>query len=192
MMMPGDEQQMDVAVRVGGGEHRVVVVAQPAGGGVGELVEVRPPQRHGDQQADAHCRDACDGQRPRAGADRDDRLAEADQHELPVALGEVRDGDLLEPAQPLARQPSRACIVDRQRPRPEAGAGSVVHEGADEQQHHADCHGDREPDDRTPRRVASAGGIGVQREVQEPHDRVGADEQRRVVDPERARERQPA
>ena len=64
-----------------------------------------------DQQPERHAGDelrrraAC---LARADADRDDRLAEADDDEQAVALGEVRDGDVLQAAQALARQPRRA------------------------------------------------------------------------------------
>ena len=47
---PGDDQQMQVAVAVGGRQHRIVVLAQPLLGRRRVAVEVRPPHPDRDQQ----------------------------------------------------------------------------------------------------------------------------------------------
>jgi hypothetical protein len=72
----------------------------------------------------------------------------------------VGDGDLLQPAQVLAREPRRTGIVDRDGQRPECVSLPPVQKRAGEQQGHAHGDRDREPaiadQDALPRRDASA------------------------------------
>ncbi len=114
---PGDDDQVQVAVGVGRRQHRVAVRPQPLLGTVGGAIEVRPPHPDGDQEGQR----GGDHQARREGAlgddhaHRDDRLAQTDDHERPVALRELRHGHMLQAAQALAGQPCRARIVDRER-----------------------------------------------------------------------------
>jgi hypothetical protein len=127
---------------------------------------------------------------PDPDADRDDRLAEADDHERPVALSEVSDGDPLQATQALARQPRRPGVIDRRGDRPQQRAMPAVQKHApDDQQDHADHNRDREPDDRAAGGIALPRGVDVKREVEHANQRVGDREQRPLA-PERLRQRQ--
>ena len=166
---PGDDHQMQVAIAVGGGEHRIGVIAEASGGLVGEAVEVGPPHPDRDQQGEAGCEDQLGAQLTPAGSDpdaeRDHRFAKADEHEQAVPLREVLDGNLLEAPQPLARQPRRAGIVDQRRHHPQRGAMPAVQgDSTDQQQGHAGDHGRREPGDRRCRGVAALGRVDVDRQ----------------------------
>ena len=72
---------------------------QPLLGRARDAIEVRPPEPDGHQRGQRHGADQLGVERVilRADADRDDRFAQADDDEQAVALGEVRDGDALEP-----------------------------------------------------------------------------------------------
>ena len=89
----------------------------------GEPVEVRPPHADRRQQPEAGGDHELRGQvalrGPDADADRDDRFAQADDHERAVAVGEVRHRDVLQAPQPLAGQPRRAGVIDCRRERPD-------------------------------------------------------------------------
>ena len=64
---------------------------QPRLGDVDDPVEVRPPQRGGNDDAEQGGRDRARIERDSRGsdADRDDRLSQRDDHDQPVALDEV-------------------------------------------------------------------------------------------------------
>ena len=90
-----DHRQVEVAVRVAG--HRELRVpgrlAQPALGDERDDVEVRPPQRRRDGEAEQRGRDDTGVEHGRADADRHDRLAQGDDHDQAVTLGEVTGGE---------------------------------------------------------------------------------------------------
>ena len=73
-----------------------------------------------------------------ADADRDDRLAEADDHEQAVALGEVLDRDALQPAQRSRVNHAGPGVVDRRRRVQNATRQPPCQERAGDQQRHAD------------------------------------------------------
>ena len=154
-------------MQVGVGIARDLVALAPRGGvqkaplrNEGDHVEVEPPDRarHRDAQ---DCRDDHPRVHPelRAGADRHDRLAQGDDHDQPVALGEMARGQL--PA--LRAAQVGAAHVEQQRERPQPSLESAVRGRG----------GQEEPD--TDRRVVATGDH-EQRDVGAANRRIGAGE----------------
>ena len=151
-------------------------------------VEVGPPERAGDDQPEHRGDDhAARRARPSTpGADRDDRLAEGDDHDQPEALGEVagRDAEAAHAEHVRARRsrsraPRARARPGRRRPRSpahdqERGAGSAVR---------------REAHDRLAG-VDVVVGLGEDEDVQPAHDGVG--ERRRARRRRRTRAARPA
>ena len=110
-------------------------------------VEVEPPEGGGDGGCRG-CRDddarVDDG--VRAHADRDDRLAEGDDHDQPVALGEV--GGLELPA--LRPEQERRAHVEDEREGPDRALDLAVGERRAGEQRDADRRARREPRDGPP------------------------------------------
>jgi hypothetical protein len=93
-------------------------------------VEVRPPERGDDDDAEDGCRDDAGRERNAGGADadRDDRLAEGDDDDEAVAFGEVRRR--YAPALAVADQ--GAQVVDREGDDPQRGLRTPVEEAGDQ------------------------------------------------------------
>jgi hypothetical protein len=156
------------------------MVAQALLCGGGETLEVRPPQPGRDEDAQADRGDDLRAERmaARSHADRHQRLAEADDHEQAIALGEVRNSKLLQPAQAGAGQQAGAGVVDRHGRGPQRVPVPAVQQRTRHEQRHADRDGQPEPRDRPPGGVPAPGRVRVQAEVQQANARVGAREQR--------------
>ena len=128
---------MEVAVRVA--RHREL-------GGAGQLaqlplrddrdhVEVQPPHRGGDGEAEQPRHDRTRVELvARTHAERDDRLAERDDHDQRVTLGEVPGGET--PA--LAAADVGAEQVEGERERPDRDLETAVEPRGDEQEPDAD------------------------------------------------------
>src|SRR5436190_2554547 len=153
---PGHHREVEVGVRVAG---QLVSLAprrragEPPGRNQRHDVEVRPPQT--GRQGDAQHRGGGDaGGQVCLGADpdRDDRFAERDDDDQPVALGEVAGNEL--PA--LGAEEERAAHVEAQRDRPQRGLGEPVHGRRPRQQPDPDRRARGETDDRLAERGSVA------------------------------------
>ena len=147
----GDHRQVQVGERVA--RQRVardaVQLPQAPLRDRGDDVEVRPPQaRGGDQREHGGDRDR-GVERLVAGADpdRDDRLAERDDHDQREALGEV--GGVHAVARHAAHE--RPAVVDRQRGHPQGGLQRAVGERGGDQEQRPDGRGRQQA--RRPRRA---------------------------------------
>ena len=126
----------EVQVRVGVAGH-LVSLAPYGGGGEPPLgherddVEVQPPERRGQHHAERRRGDdARVDMSVRADSDRHDRLAERDQEDEAVALGEVPGHEL----PPVGAEEVRPSHVQQEREGPEAALEPAVRErGAEEQ-----------------------------------------------------------
>ena len=119
----------------------------------------------------------------RADADRDDRLAQRDDHDQAVTLGEV--GRLKAPALRVDEQ--RAGHVERDRERPQRALERAVGERGGEQQAAADGRADEQPPDVAAQLRLVAARDQEEADLRVADDRVGAREQQRLV-LERARD----
>ena len=110
-------------------------------------------------------------------SERDDRLAERDDHDQRVPLGEMPGRQ----APPAAAADVRAEQVDDERDRPDRRLEAAVEAGGDEEEPDADGRPDGEPGDRGEQVAVAPAGDDVEREVRDPDERVGAGEEERVV-----------
>ena len=106
-----------------------------------------------------------------------DRLAERDDHDQGVALGEVPGRQM--PA--LAAADVRAEHVDHERKYPHGQLRGPVQRGGDEEESDAHHAADREPRDRTHQVTVASARDRVQDQVCNPNHAVGAREEERVV-----------
>ena len=123
---------------------------------------------------------------PGADADRDDRLAEGDQDDQPVPLGEMLRRD--PPAAPQTDH-EWAEVVDREREHPHGDARVSLEEARDHEQRGAEQPGRREPEKRAATVRIVASDDGRENEMKEADEEVGEAEQHSVVS-ESARHRQ--
>jgi len=140
-------------------------------------VEVRPPQRGGDHHAQyRRDYDARADRGSRADADRHDRLAQRDDHDRPVTLGEVARYEL----PTLDAEQKRPAEVEHQRQAPQPELQSAGGECRDEQQTHADRRAAGQAHHRMAQPRVLAAGNREQHDVRSAHRRVGAGEQQRL------------
>ena len=175
----GDHRQVEVAVRVAGHPELCAArrLAEPPLRNQRDHVEVRPPERGGDGEAKQGSGDDAGIERGCTDPDRHDRLAERDDHDQAVPLGEVAGRE--PPA--LAAAHVRAEQVDRERKRPHRDLRPAVEAGRDEEQRDADRRADRQPGDRDEKLPVAPGNQRVQNEVGDADEGIGAREQERVV-----------
>ena len=180
---------MEVAVRVARhAELRLPDrVSQPPLGDERNHVEVRPPERARDGDAEQRRGDDAHGQRDalRADPERDDRLAQGDEDDERVALGEVRGRHV--PAADAEHE--RAAVVEGDREDPEEPLQpAVLRRGRDEEPG-ADEGPRDERADRVPELGVRAVGEREDDDVRHADEEVGDREEERVVT-ERVRHRE--
>src|ERR671918_1239673 len=147
----------------------------------GELceVEVGPPRGRsaGERDRDRECEQRIAVELHRGEPDRDDRLAEGDDHDQRVPLGEVR-GENAE-----ARAPGELCSqdVDRERRRPERRSPGVVHEASGERDGRRDEEPGGEPHDAEALHGVVANAPEVETDLQDADDEVRDGEPRALV-----------
>ena len=110
-------------------------------------------------------------------AERDDRLAERDDHDQRVPLDEVPGGEVPAPA----AADVGAEQVERERERPDGHLEAAVEARGHEQEPHADRRPDSEPGNRRKQVAVAPARDRVEHEVRDPHERVRAREEQRVV-----------
>jgi hypothetical protein len=141
----GDHRQVEVAVRVQREPVQLEAARlhEPRAREDRGHVEVEPPERGDDDDAERsrHDHSRCELE-PGSDADRNDRLAERDQDDQPVPLGEVLGRHA--PAAADADH-DRAEVVDRKRDHPERDLGVSVQEAGHHEQQAADDRGRHEP-----------------------------------------------
>ena len=175
---PGDHQQVDVGVGVAG---ELVLrppdlgFAEPPGRDQGDDVEVGPPERRGEE--DAEHGGGADPEVEGAGGadpDRDDRLAEGDDDDQAVALGEVAGDEL--PA--LGAEEVGTGHVEEDRQRPERPLGEAVEERGDDEEADRDRGAGGEADHRAAQVVVVGAGEPEEGDVggAEDADREGEGE----------------
>ena len=178
---PGDEDQVEVAVGVQREPVQLEAprLDEPSPREDRGHVEVEPPERRDDHDPERRPDDDPGLEdEPRTDADRDDRLAERDQDDQAVSLGEVLRRD--PPASSDADHDGPE-VVDRQRDDPDGDARIAVEEARDDEERGADQGRGREPKDR-----AAAFGIVAshdpgENEVEHADEEVRDREQQRVV-----------
>jgi hypothetical protein len=114
---------------------------------------------------------------PGAHADGHDRLAQGDQHDQAMALGEVARNQL--PA--LGAEQIRPAHVQRQSQHPQNDLRRAPGGRSRDQQSDAQCRAGGEAVDRTPQRRLVAAGDGEQRDLGGPNGAIGAGEQHGLV-----------
>ena len=184
-LLQAERQQHDA------GDHREVeirigvardLVSLPALGGARQPprrhqrhhVEVQPP--HGGRDDDAeHGRGDDTGVHAGLGTDADghDGLAERDDHDQAVALGEVRRHQL--PS--LGAEEVRLGHVQHQGQSPQGALQRAVEEGCRDQEAHSDRRSPGEPDHRLPQPGIVAAGEHEERDLRPAHDPIGAREE---------------
>ena len=176
-----DHRQVQVRERVA--RERVAdgaaQLSQPPAGERRHDVEVRPPEPGGRDHREHGGRPDRRVERMVAGADadRDDRLAERDDHDQREALGEVGRVDA------VAGDPGheRPAVVDREREDPQRGLQRAVRERGRDQQQRAGDRARQQPGDREMHLVLLPARDPVEPEMGHPHHQVGEREQQRVV-----------
>ena len=148
-------------------------------------VEVGPPHRRRQHQAERGGDQDRPGDRELgdADADRHDRLAQRDDHDQAVPLGEVAGGG--QPPPGRAAEPG-ADVVGDDRQRPERGLGVALGLRRDDQHDAAAGHGRREPAELAAEAGVLAGDQPEQQEVHGPHREVGERQDERAVQAARA------
>ena len=178
---PGDEGQVEVAVGVQREPMQLEAprLDEPSPREDRCHIEVEPPERRDDHDPE-RCPD--DDSRlenePRPDAYGDDRLAERDEDDQTVPLGEVLGCD---PPASSDADDDRAEVVDRERDDPDDDSRVPVEEARDDEERRADQGRGREPKDR-----AAAFGIVAshdpgENEVKRADEEVRDGEQQRVV-----------
>jgi hypothetical protein len=149
-------------------------VLQAADGDEGDDVDVQPPQRRDHRRPD-HRRghDAGVHVELRAGADGHDRLAQRDDHDQPVALGEVARHEL--PS--LGAEEEGAAGVEQQREPPERELQRPVGEGGRHEQPRPERGAGGEAQHRPPQRGVVAAGEHEEEDVRDAHRGVGGGEE---------------
>ena len=143
-------------------------------------VEVDPPQRHRHQRAPAAPpRTTGDGDRVvgDTGTDGHDRLAERDDDDQPVPLGEVRRAV---DAPALGAGEEDAAVVDDQREHPERRLPRRADGAARDEQQAGDRGRDRGDEEPPPQGAVVAGRDDVHAEVGEAHGGVAGGEHERA------------
>ena len=114
-----------------------------------------------------------------AGADRDDRFAEGDDDDQPVALGEVAGDEL----PPLGAEQVRPAHVEQEGERPQGSLPEAIEKRCADEQPHADRRADREAGHGLAQRGVVAAGQHEQRNVRRAHHAIGQGElQRQLVE----------
>ena len=113
----------------------------------------------------------------RPDAERDDRLAERDDHDQRVPLGEVAGGE----APALAASDVGAEQVEPERERPHSHLETTVEAGGQEQEPDANRRPHAEPGDCLEQVAVAPPGDRVEHEMRDPNEGVRAREEEGVV-----------